>query len=240
MTSGDQPVTPEDYAGTQAPRVPGVSSVTSWIVAPVTLTPTTGHGGGEYSADGLAESVAWTGCLWGWAGYRREEPAGINGRGAGLPEPKGAEDLDQAHCLALRADGDEVSDLASEACVPADDLAIADDGRAKSFAEEDIDEVVQCRGAGMVAFGLRRPVHVVVHDDWPADVRGQNLDGIEVAEQERLVGQLSQPSGGPVHRTCGAHDGQAKGQPGAVLSLDGGGLQRVCNLLSPGWRAGPS
>jgi hypothetical protein len=38
--------------------------------------------------------------------------------------------------------GDEVSDLTSEACVPADDLAIADDGRAKSLAGEVADEVV--------------------------------------------------------------------------------------------------
>jgi hypothetical protein len=67
-----------------------------------------------------------------------------------------------------------VSDLAGEASVPAPDPAVADDGTAQSLTEEQIREVVQGRGAGVVAFGLRRPVHVVVDGDRPVDVWRQD------------------------------------------------------------------
>jgi len=55
------------------------------------------------------------------------------------------------------------------------DPAVADDGAAQSLAEEQVREVVQCCRASSVAFGLRRPVHVVVDGDRPVDVRRQDL-----------------------------------------------------------------
>ena len=84
-----------------------------------------------------------------------EETLHIDGRRAGSPQAEFTEYLDEGQCLAARADGDEMSDLAGETSVPTPDPTVTDDGAAQAFAEEQVREVVQCRGAGVIAFGLR-------------------------------------------------------------------------------------
>ncbi len=157
---------------------------------------------------------------------------------AGLPQAEFAEYLDEGHGLAARSGRHEVSDLAGQAAVPAPDLAVADDGAAQSRAEEQVREVVRRRGAVVVTFGLRRPVHVVVHGDRPVDVRRQDLGGIELAEQERRVGQVDRPARGAVHRVGGADHRQPGRQPGVAAGLPGGGPQRRGHPRGPGWPAG--
>ena len=91
-------------------------------------------------------------------------------------------------------------------------------GAAQPFAEEEVGEVVQ-GSAGVVTFGPRGPVHVVVDGDRAVDVRRQHRGGIELAEQERRVRQVDQPAGVAVHRVGGAHHRQPRGQPGAAPRL---------------------
>ena len=101
---------------------------------------------------------------------------------------------------AVRAEGEDVGDLAGESGVSAPDLAVGDDCAAQALAKVEVDEVVQRRLDGGCAFGAGRPVDVVVDQDRAVDDVGQQIDGGELAEQERRVGQVHQPSGGAVHR----------------------------------------
>ena len=127
--------------------------------------------GGEDSADGLAEHTTRGLRLGPRAGRHGQEPVHVDGRRPGLPQAELAEYLDERNRLALRAGRDEVRDLAGQAAMPAPYLAVADDRAAESLAEEEVGEVVQGGGVGVVTFGPRRPVHVVVDGDRSVDVR---------------------------------------------------------------------
>jgi hypothetical protein len=131
--------------------------------------------GREDSADGLAQGVPPADRLRVRAGGQAEEAADVNGRGSGPAQAEFADHLDQAGGLPPRADGDEVRDLARQPGVPAADLAIADDGAPMSFAQEDVGEVVQAAWAAVLTLGAGGPVHVVVPDDRPRDLRRQYL-----------------------------------------------------------------
>ncbi len=140
----------------------------------------------------------------------------------GPAQAKFAEYLDQACRLPVRADGDEVRDLASQPGAPPADLSIADDGTAQSFPQEDVGEVIQAACAAVLALGPRGPVHVIVDDDRAPDLRRQNLGRIQFTEQEGGVGEMDQPAAAALHRIGGAHDGEPRRQ----ARPDAGPVQR--------------
>ena len=192
--------------------------------------------GSEDSADGLAQDVSRGRRLGARAADCGEEPVYVDGRRSGLPQAELAEYLDERNRLALRAGRDEVRNLAGQAAMPAPYLAVTDDRTAQSLAEEEIGEVVQGGGAGVVTFGPRRPVHVVIDGDRSVDMRRQDLDGIEFAEQERCVRQLDQPAVVAVYRIGGAHHRQARGQVGAVPCAGCCGPQGDGDVVRPAGR----
>ncbi len=196
------------------------------------------HDGGQYPVNGLGEVVTDGRRAGLRAGGGSQEAVHVDRRGARPPQAQFAEYLGEGHGPAGRAGRDEVGDLARQAVVPAPDLAVADDRAAQPLAEEQVPEVVQRHGPGLVAFGPRRPVDVVVHRDRSRDVRRQDLDGIQLAEQEGRVGQVDQPPGGTVHRVGGAHDGQtgerAASGPGPAGRPRGDGPQHGGDLLGLG------
>ena len=144
-----------------------------------------------------------------------------------------AEYLDQAGGLPVRADGDEVRDLASQPRAPPADRTVADDGAAQSLPKKDIGEVIQAARAAVLALGPRGPVHVIVHDDRAADPRRQDLGRIQFPEQERGVGEMDQAAAAPLHRIGGAHHGEPRGLPGQALDLRGRAQQRRADLRGP-------
>ena len=152
----------------------------------------------------------------------------------GPAQAEGAEYLDQARGLPVRADGDEVRDLASQPSAPPADLSVADDGAAQSFPQEDIREVIQAACAAALALGPRGPVHVIVDDDRAPDLRRQNLGRIQFPEQERGVGEMDQPAAAALDRIGGAHDGEPRGLSRLTLDLRGGAQQRRGDLHGPG------
>ena len=170
------------------------------------------------------------------AGGHPEQAVDVDGRRAGLAQAEFAEYLDQADGLPVRADGDEVRDLARQPRVPPADLAIADDRAAQPFSQEDIGEVIQAARAALLALGPRGPVHVIVDQDRAPDLRRQNLGRVQFPEQEWRVGQMDQPAAAALHRIGGAHDGEPRGRPGLALDLRGGTQQRRGDLRGPGGR----
>ena len=168
------------------------------------------------------------------AGDHTEQAAGVDGRRAGLAQAEFAEDLDQADGLPVRAGGDQVRDLARQPRGPPADLAVADDGAAQSFPQEDVGEVVQAACAAVLALGPRGPVHVVVNDDRAPDSRRQDLGRVQLPEQERGVGEMDQPAAAALHRIGGAHDGEPRARSGLTLDLRCGAQQRRGDLGGPG------
>ena len=169
---------------------------------------------------------------------RAEQPADVDGRGAGLPQAQGAEHLDQGHGLAVRAGGEEVGDLAGEPAMPAADLPSLTTAAAQALAEVDVGEVVRRRGAAAaVAFGPRGPVHVVIDDDRPVDVAGAGSR----PGRARRAGTARRAGGParPVARSTGsAALTTASLEAGAVAAdrFGGRGPQRGGGLLGPGRR----
>ena len=133
----------------------------------------------------------------------------------------------------MRADRNKVRDLAGQPGVPAADLAIADDGAAQPFAQENIGEVIQAAGAAVLALGPGRPVHVIVDDDRALDLRRQDPGRIQFPEQERGVGEMDQPATAALRRIGGAHHGEPRHLAGAAAGLRGGGPQRLGGLRRP-------
>ena len=149
----------------------------------------------------------------------------------GSPEAELAENVDEAHCLTLRASSNEVSDLAGQTAGASPDLGVAHDRAAHAVVEVDVGEVAQGPRGRAVPFRPGGPVHVVVHGDRSFDVRGENLDRVKLAEQERGIGQLDQPPGAPVYRVSGAHDRQPRRPTAALLGTDDRGAQRGGYLI---------
>ena len=106
-----------------------------------------------------------------------------------------------------RGRGQHVGDLAGQPRVAAADLPVADDGAAEALAEMDVGEVVELPGPA-VALGPRGPVDVVVDDDRPRP-GGEHDRRVQVADQERRVGQVDQPPGLPVDGVGRADDASA-------------------------------
>ena len=152
----------------------------------------------------------------------------------GSPEAQLAENVDEAHCLTLRASGNEVSDLAGETAGSSPDLCVAYDRAAHAVVEVDVGEVAQGPRGRAVPFRPGGPVHVVVDGDRSPDVRGENLGRVKLAEQERGIGQLDQPPGASVYRVSGAHDRQARRHTAPLLGTDDDGAQRGSYLIWAG------
>ncbi len=190
--------------------------------------------GGQHAADSPGQGAPGGGRLSLRTAGRREEAGHVDRGGPGLAQAQLAEDLDERPGLAAGAGGDEVGHLAREPGVAAADLAVADDGAAEALAEEQVGEVGQ-RGVGPAGLGPGGPVDVVVDGDRAVDQRGEDLDRVELAEQERRVGQLDEPAADPVHGIGGADHGQARGRVrGAADRLGDGGAQGGYDVLGPG------
>ena len=124
-----------------------------------------------------------------------------------------------------------MSDLAGQTAGASPDLGVAHDRAAHAVVEVDVGEVAQGPRGRAVPFRPGGPVHVVVHGDRSFDVRGENLDRVKLAEQERGIGQLDQPPGAPVYRVSGAHDRQPRRPTAALLGTDDRGAQRGGYLI---------
>ncbi len=143
----------------------------------------------------------------------------------------------RAGCLALRAGGDEVGDLAREAAGSSPHRCVADDRAAHAVVEVEVGEIAQGpRGRG-VPFRPGRPVHVVVDRDRSLDVGAENLDRVKLAEQERGIGQVDQPPCVPVDRVSRAHDRQPRQRAALLLDAGDGSAQRDDDLVRAGGSA---
>ena len=82
--------------------------------------------------------------------------------------------------------------------MPAADLAVADDRAAQALAEEQVGEVVQARVRPAWSRSARAAQFTSLSTTTgPLDQRREDLGRIELAEQERRVGQVDQPPGVP-------------------------------------------
>src|ERR1700753_2435543 len=112
-----------------------------------------GDHGGDRAGHRLGDGLA--------GGARGRDPgAGGGGRGgrvdggdAGLAQAELAEDVDQADRPTVRADGEQVGDLAGQARVAAADLAVGDHGAAQALAQVEGGEGVQAGPGGGGAVG---------------------------------------------------------------------------------------
>ena len=87
--------------------------------------------------------------------------------------------------------------------MPTPHLAVADDRAAEALAEEQVGKI------GWSRLGAGCPVHVVVDGDRTGHEPPEDLHRIELADQERGIGQLDQTAGRAGARIGRAADGPA-------------------------------